>query len=543
MKFEAMNLNPSVLAGITSVGYTDTTPIQEKAIPIALNKSDILGLAQTGTGKTLAFLIPILQRLTEGSLGSVRALILAPTRELAEQIHQAIIGLTSKSNVRSITLYGGVHKLPQVRGLRRGVDIIVACPGRLIDHLRDGNIDLSKVDTLVLDEADTMCDMGFLPSIRRILSYLPKDRQTLFFAATMPKDIRILADEILNNPIPVQVGIIAPADTVSHSIYPITDAKKKTLLMDLLKHTALGRVIIFTRTKHRAKELAIDLDIAGYRVAELQGNLSQNRRQEAIDGFRKGKYDLLVATDIASRGIDVLDISYVINFDMPQTVDAYIHRIGRTGRAQQTGEALTLMLSEDVYLVRQIERVLGKQIERFRLPDFEYGKFIEKIQNVKIRTEIQGIERVSSSSNAPRREDNRSSDSSNAPQREDNRSSDSSNAPRRDDNSRTGSYGGRDRSSSSAPRREDNRSSDSSNAPRRDDNSRTGSYGGRDRSSSSAPRRDDNRSPSRTGSYGGRDRSSSSAPRRDDNRSPSRTGFSGPRRDGNKPPSRTKKKP
>ena len=381
MKFETMNLNSTILSGIKSMGYETLTPIQEKTIPIALDNYDVLGLAQTGTGKTAAFLLPILQRLTMGSLGSVRSLILAPTRELAEQIHQTVIDLGSKSNIRSIALYGGVNKFPQVKALKRGVDIIVACPGRLIDHLRDGNINLSKVEILVLDEADTMCDMGFLPSIRRILRYLPKERQTLFFAATMPKEIRILADDILNNPTSVQIGIIAPADTVSHSIYPITDALKKGLLMNLLKHTALGRVLIFTRTKHRAKQLTADLNEAGYRVAELQGNLSQNRRQEAINGFRNGKYDLLVATDVASRGIDVSDISYVINFDMPLTVDAYIHRIGRTGRAENTGEAISLMSSEDLYLVRKIEKVLGKPIERFRSPDFEYGKFVEKIHN------------------------------------------------------------------------------------------------------------------------------------------------------------------
>ena len=386
MKFETMNLNSTILSGIKSMGYETLTPIQEKTIPIALDNYDVLGLAQTGTGKTAAFLLPILQRLTMGSLGSVRSLILAPTRELAEQIHQTVIDLGSKSNIRSIALYGGVNKFPQVKALKRGVDIIVACPGRLIDHLRDGKINLSKVEILVLDEADTMCDMGFLPSIRRILRYLPKERQTLFFAATMPKEIRILADDILNNPTSVQIGIIAPADTVSHSIYPITDALKKGLLMNLLKHTALGRVLIFTRTKHRAKQLKADLNEAGYRVAELQGNLSQNRRQEAINGFRNGKYDLLVATDVASRGIDVSDISYVINFDMPLTVDAYIHRIGRTGRAENTGEAISLMSSEDLYLVRKIEKVLGKPIERFRSPDFEYGKFVEKIHNVGIHS-------------------------------------------------------------------------------------------------------------------------------------------------------------
>ena len=375
LNFEELNLSPRVLAGVKAAGYTKPTPIQAQAIPIALEGRDVLGLAQTGTGKTAGFMLPILQRLITGPLGPVRALIVAPTRELAEQIYQTAVDLGRNTKIRSVAIYGGVSKGPQIEALNRGAEIVVACPGRLLDHVNDGSIDLSRVEVLVLDEADTMCDMGFLPDIRRILTHLPKQRQTLFFAATMPDEIRVLSTDILDDPTTVQIGIIAPAKTVSHALYPATEALKKRLLFDLLRHTATGRVMIFTRTKHRTRKLARDLESAKYRVAALQGNMSQSRRQQSIDGFRGGKYDLLVATDIASRGIDVVDVSHVINFDMPNTVDAYIHRIGRTGRMEQSGEAFTFTLPEDEGLVRQIEAVLGARIERRRLPGFDYGGF------------------------------------------------------------------------------------------------------------------------------------------------------------------------
>ena len=364
-----------MLAGVKAAGYIKPTPIQEQAIPVALKGRDVLGLAQTGTGKTAGFMLPILQRLITGPLGPVRALIVAPTRELAVQIHQAAVDLGKNTKIRSVAIYGGVSKGSQVKALNRGAEIVVACPGRLLDHVSDGSIDLSRVEVLVLDEADTMCDMGFLPDIRRILTHLPKQRQTLFFAATMPDEIRVLANDILDDPTTVQIGIIAPAKTVSHALYPVTDALKKRLLLHMLQQTATGRVLIFTRTKHRARRLAGDLENAKYRVAALQSNLSQNRRLQAINGFRDGKYDILVATDLASRGIHVSEVSHVINFDMPDTVDAYIHRIGRTGRVERSGEAFTLALPEDDVLVRKIEAVLGARIERRRQPDFDYGSF------------------------------------------------------------------------------------------------------------------------------------------------------------------------
>ncbi len=375
MNFEQFSFEPGIVAGIKTAGYTTPTPIQEKAIPLVLAGRDVLGLAQTGTGKTAAFVLPILQRLAKGPSRQIRALIVAPTRELAEQIHQTIIDLGKGLRVKSVSIYGGVSKGPQASALRRGAEIVVACPGRLLDHIGDGGVDLSHVEVLVLDEADRMCDMGFLPDIRLILKHLPAKRQTLFFSATMPKDIRSLADSILNKPATVQIGMNAPVETVSHALYPTPDGLKTKLLLAMLKQTATGRVLIFTRTKHRARNLAQDLEKHSYRVSALQGNMTQNRRQDAINGFRDGKYDILVATDIASRGIDVQEISHVINFDMPNTVDAYTHRIGRTGRASQTGEAFTFAGQADETMVREIEHVLGARIERRRLPDFDYSSF------------------------------------------------------------------------------------------------------------------------------------------------------------------------
>jgi ATP-dependent RNA helicase RhlE len=373
--FEQFNLDGRLNAGVRDAGFEKPTPIQEQAIPHILNGRDVLGLAQTGTGKTAAYALPILQRLTTGPLRRVRALIVAPTRELAEQIHQSNLQLGGHTKVNSTAIYGGVGKRPQINALRRGAEIVVACPGRLLDLAGSGHIDLSQVEVLVLDEADRLCDMGFLPDIRRILKLMPKRRQTLFFSATMPPDIRRLADQIMNKPVSVQIGHNAPAKTVSHALYPVPHKQKKTLLVAMLKQLPLERVLVFTRTKRRARFLARDLQKMGYKAGALQGNMSQNKRQKAIDGFRSGRYDILVATDVASRGIDVLDISHVINYDMPDTVDAYTHRIGRTGRAQETGQAFTLAVPDDRSLVRQIEKLLGTQLEQRRLPAFNYGNF------------------------------------------------------------------------------------------------------------------------------------------------------------------------
>lgn len=373
MTFEHFSFDSRIFAGIEEMGYEEPTPIQEQAIPVVMEGHDILGIAQTGTGKTAAFMLPILQRLTQGKLRQVRALIVAPTRELAEQIHTMGTALGKRTKVRSVTVYGGVSKNPQIKALRHGVEVVVACPGRLLDLHRDGYIDLSNVEVLVLDEADRMCDMGFLPDIRRILKLLPSKRQTLFFSATMPNDIRQLADNILDAPVTVQIGMIAPAKTVSHALYPVPHSLKKNLLMAILEQTATGRVLVFTRTKYRARNLARDLMKRKYRAAALQGNMSQNQRQRALNGFRDGKSDILVATDVAARGIDVTDITHVINFDMPDTVDAYTHRIGRTGRVEQSGEAFTFATPDDSIMVRDVERLLETKIEKRRLPGFNYG--------------------------------------------------------------------------------------------------------------------------------------------------------------------------
>lgn len=380
MSFEALPFDRRIAASIREAGYTRPTPIQKQAIPVVLEGRDVLGLAQTGTGKTAAFVLPILQRLTQGPRKRVRALIIAPTRELAEQIHQASTALGRSTHVQSAAIYGGVSKNPQIAAVRRGAEIVVACPGRLLDHLNDGKIDLSSVEVLVLDEADRMCDMGFLPDIRRILKQLPAQRQTLFFSATMPQEIRSLADGILKDPVTVQIGMTAPVETVSHALFPVSDSQKTDLLFAMLERTRTGRVLIFTRTKHRARSLALKMEKRKYRVAALQGNMAQAKRQSAINGFRDGKYDFLVATDIAARGIDVSEISHVINFDMPNTVDAYIHRIGRTGRASHTGEAFTFAQPADAPMVRAIEKVLGRKIDRKRLDEFEYGEFVPEAQ-------------------------------------------------------------------------------------------------------------------------------------------------------------------
>jgi ATP-dependent RNA helicase RhlE len=387
VNFQQFSLDPRLQAGIRDVGFTKPTPIQEQAIPHILKSGDLLGIAQTGTGKTAAFALPILQRLAQGKLRQTRALIVAPTRELAEQIHQAFIELGQHTRVRSVAIYGGVSKKRQIDALRRGPEVMVACPGRLLDLAGEGHVDLSRIEVLVLDEADRMCDMGFLPDIRRILKLLPAQRQTLFFSATMPPDIRRLSSQILIKPVTVQIGIIAPAKSVSHALFPVTHKMKKNLLLAMLDQTATGRVLIFTRTKRRARFLARDLEKKGHKVSALQGNMSQNKRQQAIDGFRSGRHDILVATDIASRGIDVAEISHVINFDMPDTVDAYTHRIGRTGRAAERGEAFTFATPEDAGMVRDIERTLGKNIEQRRLPNFNYGGFNPAIQQTNGRNQ------------------------------------------------------------------------------------------------------------------------------------------------------------
>ena len=372
MEFKEFNLNPSVEAGVAAAGFVTPTPIQAEAIPSVMKGQDVMGLAQTGTGKTAVFALPILHRLMEGKRGHVRALIIAPTRELAEQIHDAITLLGKETRMRSVTVYGGVNINTQIKKLKQGPEIIVACPGRLLDHLDRKTIDLTRIEVLVIDEADHMFDMGFLPDIRRILKHLPAQRQTLLFSATMPDQIHRLAKDILINPITIKAGETAPAETVSHAHYPVAQHLKTAFLLKLLSHINSQSVLVFTRTKHRAKRLGEQLTMAGFNSTSLQGNLSQGRRQAALDGFRNGRFHVLVATDIAARGIDICQISHVINYDMPNTTDAYIHRIGRTGRAAHSGDAFTLITSEDNQMVDAIDRVMGSRVERRTLKDFDY---------------------------------------------------------------------------------------------------------------------------------------------------------------------------
>ncbi len=376
MNFDDFNLHPSVMSGVRALGYTIPTPIQEQAIPPIMEGRDLIGQAQTGTGKTAAFVLPILQRLittpVNGPRGRIRAVIISPTRELAEQTCSVISDLGQKTGIRSLSIYGGTSMDQQIRALRKGIDIAVACPGRLLDHLWRSSIDLSQVEILVIDEADRMFDMGFLPDIKSILKCLMHQRQTLLFSATMPPDIRRLVQDILKNPVTVQIGHEAPVASVSHALYPVKQHLKTALTIELLKHTETDSVLIFTRTKHGTERVAEHLSRAGFKTASLQGNLSQSRRQAALDGFRRGTYKILVATDIAARGIDISSISHVINYDMPENTDAYTHRIGRTGRVEKTGDALTLVTGKDASMVRDLERVLNAKIERRTVQGFNY---------------------------------------------------------------------------------------------------------------------------------------------------------------------------
>jgi ATP-dependent RNA helicase RhlE len=372
MSFESFDFHPSIMAGVQALGYITPTPIQVQSIPSIMQGRDLIGLAQTGTGKTAAFALPILQRLLPSPEGHVGALVISPTRELAEQTSETFTELGQQTRLRSLAIYGGVSIDLQKRKLRQGIEIIVACPGRLLDHLWQGTICLSDLQVLVIDEADRMFDIGFLPDIRNIMKCVMKPRQTLLFSATMPDDIRRLVREVLHNPVTVQIGQTLPAETVSHALYPVDQHLKTALLKELLREIKTESVLVFTRTKYRAERVAMQLKSAGCRVASLQGNMSQYDRQAALEGFRTGSYKVLVATDIAARGIDVLNISHVINYDMPDSTDAYIHRIGRTGRVGQSGDAFTLVTREDEDMIRALERLLNAPLKRRTLPGFDY---------------------------------------------------------------------------------------------------------------------------------------------------------------------------
>jgi ATP-dependent RNA helicase RhlE len=361
------------MQGIEKAGYDTATPIQEAAIPAALRGRDIIGTAMTGTGKTAAFVLPILNKLlTTGQRGVARALIVTPTRELAEQIHDVIRVLAAGTKIRSVTIYGGVGANPQITALRNGAEILVACPGRLLDLVNQGHAKLAHIEFLVLDEADRMFDMGFLPDVRRIVKAVPVQRQTMMFSATFPSEVELLAASALKQPQKIAMGISRPAYTVTHALYPVPPHLKSPLLLELLKRTDTDSVLIFARTKYRAQKVSQQILRAGYKVTSLHGDRSQGQRQSALKGFKDGTHNIMVATDIAARGLDVESISHVINYDMPDTADAYIHRIGRTGRAQRTGDAFTLVTPEDNDMIRILERIMGSPLKREVLEGFDY---------------------------------------------------------------------------------------------------------------------------------------------------------------------------
>lgn len=373
--FSHFNLDPRIEKAIQDAGFDAPTPVQAATIPVGVSGRDLIGTAQTGTGKTAAFVLPILQHLLTNPVEKprTRVIVLTPTRELAHQIMDSFRLLGKYTKIRVATVYGGVNMNPQERALRTGAEVIVACPGRLLDHIDRGNTDFSKVEKVVLDEADRMLDMGFLPPIKRILSYMPADRHTMLFSATFASELTKLVEDALKDPERIDVGISAPAKTVAHALYPCPQHLKTDLVLNLLDKIDANSVLIFTRTKHRANRVAQQIEKAGYGTTALHANKTQNQRQVALNDFRMGKCQILVATDIAARGLDVETISHVINYDIPDTADTYIHRIGRTGRAEREGDAMTLITHQDGGIVRDIERTLGSTIERRRLEDFNYN--------------------------------------------------------------------------------------------------------------------------------------------------------------------------
>ncbi len=371
LTFDDLPLAPFLQETIKAIGYTHPTPIQAEAIPLVVEGRDLVGLAQTGTGKTAAFVLPILQKLSGSKEKGAKALILAPTRELAEQINDVIKELAPRTGLKSITIYGGVSHGRQVSELRGKPQIIVACPGRLLDHLSARTFDLKGIEYLVLDEADRMCDMGFLPDIKKIISKLPTERQTLLFSATMPDEIRELTRGIQNDPAVVRVKMEEAKASVSHSMYQIAQASKPHVLAHWLQENREALVVVFTKMKHTAKRLAEQLARKGQHVTSMHGNLSQGKRQQALNGFKDGRYRVLIATDIAARGIDVKGITHVVNYDMPENLDAYVHRTGRAGRASATGEAVSFVTKADGSLLRNIERWLKAPVARLETPNLD----------------------------------------------------------------------------------------------------------------------------------------------------------------------------
>ena len=374
MPFSTLKLHPSLLKGIKELGYTRPTPIQAEAIPPALAGRDVLACAMTGSGKTAAFILPILHKLLDRPRGRTRALVLTPTRELAAQILEALNEMAVHTPITAASVYGGVGMGPQEHAFRTGVDVIIATPGRLLDHLRFPYAKLDGIEHLVLDEADRMLDMGFLPDIKRILRHVPAKRQTLFFSATMPAPILSLTREMLRDPAMLQLERkAAPAVGITQAVYPVPQELKSALFLALLERGEMKDALVFTRTKHRANRLNEYLVKHGVKAERIHGNRSQGQRTEALAGFKSGKYRVLVATDIAARGIDVEALGHVVNFDVPMAPEDYIHRVGRTARAELTGDAFTFVAPEEEGELRAIERAVGKRLPRVTVPDFDYA--------------------------------------------------------------------------------------------------------------------------------------------------------------------------
>ena len=379
--FDDLGLLPELLTAVKEAGYTSPTPIQQQAIPPALKGRDLIGLAQTGTGKTAGFTLPILHRLLEEGFGSikpgahrVRVLVLTPTRELCVQVEESFRKYGKHTDLRVAAIYGGVGVEPQTKELRRGVDVIVATPGRLLDHMERQNVVFDDLEVMVLDEADRMLDMGFAPQLNKIVADVPRFRQTLLFSATMPPEVEALARKYLRKPLVIQVGRrSSAASTVTHAVYPVPQNKKSDLLAKLLSDMKTGSILIFSRTKHGADRVVRHLQSHDIAATAMHADKSQGERTRALEDFKSGKVRVLVATDIAQRGLDVTGISHVINYDVPQQPEDYVHRIGRTGRAATTGDAYTFMAPDEIAMVRSIERVIGEPIPRISVPGYDFG--------------------------------------------------------------------------------------------------------------------------------------------------------------------------
>jgi ATP-dependent RNA helicase RhlE len=382
ISFAELDLAPQLLQAVRDAGYTHPTPIQQQAIPLAMEGRDLIGLAQTGTGKTAGFTLPIIHNLLSAPLTDatgapahrVRVLILTPTRELAAQVEESFRKYGKHTDLRVVPIFGGVGLDPQSKALKRGVDVVVATPGRLLDHMERQNVSFDELEVLVLDEADRMLDMGFAPQLNRIVKEIPPYRQTLLFSATMPPEVEALARKYLRKPVVVQVGRRSEAaSTVTHAVYPVPRDRKTTLLVELLKKAEMDSVLIFTRTKHGADRVVRHLEDQGVAATAMHADKSQGERTRALEEFKSGKIRVLVATDIAQRGLDVSGISHVINYDVPQQPEDYVHRIGRTGRAAATGDAYTFMAPDEIAMVRTIERTIGQQIPRISVPGYDFG--------------------------------------------------------------------------------------------------------------------------------------------------------------------------